>query len=283
MIWSVVGVFVLMIMNWSIETIKWKISIEKIQKVSFFKAFKAILSGVSFSVTTPNRMGEYLGRMLYMNEGNRLKAISITIVGSISQLIITLFMGFIGLMILLPKINAAGMISSPWTQTISYGVLAVLIFLLLFYFRLSWLVRWVDRLPGSKRYSYLVKALEEFDTSLLLKLLLLSFSRFLVFVLQYYLAFRLFEVNLSWFQAFWAISVSFLVMAVIPAIAIVELAQRGKILTTVIGIFSSNILGIGLVTVCIWFINLILPAIAGSILIFSIKKIFRNKSIESAG
>jgi hypothetical protein len=228
-------------------------------------------------------MGEYLGRMLYMNEGNRLKAISITIVGSISQLIITLFMGFIGLMILLPKINAAGMISSPWTQTISYGVLAVLIFLLLFYFRLSWLVKWVDRLPGSKRYSYLVKALEEFDTSLLLKLLLLSFSRFLVFVLQYYLAFRLFEVNLSWFQAFWAISVSFLVMAVIPAIAIVELAQRGKILTTVIGIFSSNILGIGLVTVCIWFINLILPAIAGSILIFSIKKIFRNKSVESTG
>jgi hypothetical protein len=90
-------------------------------------------------------------------------------------------------------------------------------------------------------------------------------------------------VNLSWFQAFWAISVSFLVMAVIPAIAIVELAQRGKILTTVIGIFSTNILGIGLVTVCIWFINLILPAIAGSILIFSIKKIFRNKSVENSG
>jgi hypothetical protein len=168
MIWSVVGVFVLMIVNWSIETIKWKLSIERIQKINFFKAFKAVLSGVSFSVTTPNRMGEYLGRMLYMNEGNRLRAISITIVGSISQLIITLFMGFIGLMILLPKINAAGMISSPWTQTISYGVLAILIFLLLFYFRLSWLVRWVDRLPGSKRYSYLVKALEEFDTSLVL-------------------------------------------------------------------------------------------------------------------
>ncbi len=271
-----------MMINWSIETIKWKISIAKIQKVNFFKAFKAILSGVSFSVTTPNRMGEYLGRMLYMNEGNRLKAISITIVGSISQLIITLFMGFLGLMILLPDINKVGIIASPWTETITYGVLAVLIFLLLFYFRLSWLVKWVDRLPGSKRYSYLVKALEEFDVSLLIKLLLLSFSRFLVFVLQYYIVFRLFEVNLSWFEAFWGVSVSFLVMAIIPAIAIVELAQRGKILTTVIGIFSTNVLGIGLATVCIWFINLILPAIAGSILIFSIKKIFRSRNAEAA-
>jgi len=282
MFWSIVGVFMLMILNWGIETVKWKISISKIQKINFFKAFKAVLSGVSFSVTTPNRMGEYLGRILYMNEGNRLKAISITVVGSISQLIITLLMGFLGLMILLPKINAAGMISSPWTQTISYGVLAVFIFLLLFYFRLSWLVRWVDRLPGSKRYSYLVKALEEFDSSLLLQLLLLSFSRFLVFVLQYYLLFRLFEVNLSWFQAFWAVSVSFLVMAVIPAIAIVELAQRSKILTTVIGIFSTNVLGIGLATVCIWFINLIIPAIAGSILIVIIKKIFKNREANNA-
>ena len=282
MFWSIVGVFMLMILNWGIETVKWKISISKIQKINFFKAFKAVLSGVSFSVTTPNRMGEYLGRILYMNEGNRLKAISITVVGSISQLIITLLMGFLGLMILLPKINAAGMISSPWTQTISYGVLAVFIFLLLFYFRLSWLVRWVDRLPGSKRYSYLVKALEEFDSSLLLQLLLLSFSRFLVFVLQYYLLFRLFEVNLSWFQAFWAVSVSFLVMAVIPAIAIVELAQRSKILTTAIGIFSTNVLGIGLATVCIWFINLIIPAIAGSILIVIIKKIFKNREANNA-
>jgi hypothetical protein len=89
-------------------------------------------------------------------------------------------------------------------------------------------------------------------------------------------------VNLSWFEVFWGVSVSFLVMAIIPAIAIVELAQRGKILTTVIGIFSTNVLGIGLATVCIWFINLILPAIAGSILIFSIKRIFKNKEVENS-
>ena len=48
-------------------------------------------SGVSFSVTTPNRSGEYLGRVLYMDEGNRLRVISLTILGSISQLIVTIF------------------------------------------------------------------------------------------------------------------------------------------------------------------------------------------------
>jgi uncharacterized membrane protein YbhN (UPF0104 family) len=110
-IWNLIVVMLLMILNWSIESVKWKLSVKKIQEVSFIRAFKAVLSGVSFSVSTPNRMGEYLGRILYMDEGNRLKTVSTTIVGSISQLIITLLMGCIGLLILLPKIKLAGMLS----------------------------------------------------------------------------------------------------------------------------------------------------------------------------
>ncbi len=97
MIWNLAAVLVLMLVNWIIETFKWKLAVQKIQEVGFFTAFKAVLSGVSFSVTTPNRVGEYLGRVLYMNEGNRLKAISLTITGSISQLIVTLLMGLSGI------------------------------------------------------------------------------------------------------------------------------------------------------------------------------------------
>src|SRR5215203_3970587 len=93
MIINLLAVFLLMIINWGIEAFKWKISVQRIQQVIYFTAFKAILSGTSFSVTTPNRVGEYLGRVLYTNEGNRLKAISLTIAGSMSQLLVTLFMG----------------------------------------------------------------------------------------------------------------------------------------------------------------------------------------------
>ena len=79
-----------MLINWSIEALKWKISIRHIQRISFLRSFRAVLSGVSFSVNTPNRIGEYLGRVLYIEEGHRLQAISLTIVCSMSQLIITL-------------------------------------------------------------------------------------------------------------------------------------------------------------------------------------------------
>lgn len=277
LVWNIVAVVLLMIVNWSIEAIKWKIAVRPIQQVSFLKAFRAVLSGVSFSVSMPNRVGEYLGRVLYMDEGNRLKTISITIVSSISQLIITLLMGCIGLLFLQPAIEEKQLVTSIWFQVILYGMIAATFVLTLFYFRLSWIIKAVDRFPGSRRFAYLVKALEDFNATLLLRLLSLSALRFLVFLLQYYLLFRLFDVDVSWWQAFWAVSVSFVVMAVLPSITLTELVQRGYVMTTVLMLYSPNKLGIGFTATGIWFINLIIPAIIGSLLILSIKKIYRKK------
>ncbi|MGZ8554218.1 MAG: lysylphosphatidylglycerol synthase transmembrane domain-containing protein [Chitinophagaceae bacterium] len=278
-IWNLVIVLVLMLVNWTIETFKWKLVVEKIQRVDFFTAFKAVLSGVSFSVTTPNRVGEYLGRVLYMNEGNRLKAIPLTIAGSISQLIVTLIMGLAGLIILRTPIEASRMISSFWLDIMLWGVGAGLLILTLFYFRLSGLVSWIDRLPGSKRWAWLIETLEDFNATLLLRLLSLSALRFIVFIIQYYLLFQLFDVHVSLWQSWWAVSVSFLIMAVIPTIALfTDLGLRGKVSLMLLGMFSSNNLGIGLTAVSIWFINLIIPALAGSLLILSIKKIVENNN-----
>ena len=281
MIWNLVAAFGLMIVNWSLEAIKWKVSVKAVQEVSFFKAFRAVLSGVSFSVSTPNRIGEYLGRVLYMEEGNRLRTISLTIVGSISQLIITLLMGCIGLFWLKGEFESGQYISPIWFRVILTGTFATFLLLTLFYFRLSWLTRLVDRLPGSQRFAYLVRSLEDFDATILLRLLSISALRFVVFIVQYYLLFQLFNVDVSWWQAFWAVSVSFLVMAVIPTFAIAELGLRGEISIKIIGLFSSNNLGILMASMTIWLVNLILPAMAGSLLILSLRRIFVSKN-ESA-
>lgn len=278
MLWIIIVVLLLMIVNWSLEAIKWKISVKPVQDINFFRALQAIFSGISFSVSTPNRVGEYLGRLLYMKEGNRLKTISITIVGSISQLIITLLAGCIGLLLMRDQIEGAKLIDGLWMRVILSGVIVVLVVTVLIYFRLSWIVRWIESFPGAKRFRYLVEAIEEFKTGLLLRLLGLSLLRFMVFGLQYYLLFLLFDVNLGWWDAFWAINVSFLVMAIIPTIAIAELAQRGKVVTAILGLYSTNLLGMTFATAGIWFINLILPAVIGSLLILRTRKIVSKES-----
>ncbi len=278
-IWLVIGAVALMLVNWGLEAVKWRISVKPVQQVSFQTAFKAILSGVSVSISTPYRVGEYLGRILYMNEGNKLKAVSLTVVGSISQIMVTMAMGLLGLLFMADALAAQHILSPLWIKMIASGVCMVLVILTLFYFKLSWLVKRIDQIPAIKKFTWLINALESFNATILFRLLSLSVIRFLVFILQYYLLFQFFGVTLGFGQAWVSISLMFLVMAVVPTIALfTDLGLKGEISLKLIGIFSTNGLGITLTTISIWLINLVIPALAGSLLILSVKKVFNNRN-----
>lgn len=280
---NILAVILLMIVNWAMEAVKWQIAVKPVQPVSFLKAFRAVLSGVSFSVSTPNRVGEYLGRVLYMDEGNRLRTIAVTMVSSMSQLIITLAMGLAGLLVLKPTIEQQQLVSGLWLLALIYGVMIVLVVLLLFYFRLHWLARWIARIPFLKKYSYLIEAVGKFDNTVLLRMLSLSFIRFSVFIIQYFLLYQFFDVQIGWWASCWTVSVSFLVMAIIPTFAIAELGLKGKVALLVTGLFSANKAGIFFATAGIWFINLVIPAILGSLLMLGLRKFVKlpDQSSES--
>jgi len=266
-------VFVLMFVNWSLEALKWKLSVNNVQPISFFRALKAIFSGVSFSITTPNRMGEYFGRMLYMDDGKRLKIISLTVLGSLSQLIVTILFGLSGLLILQVDIDKLNLPSwLQWVKNIGIvGGAIGFVFLTVFYFRIGWLVRWIDKIPAIKKYIWLINELEKADTTLLMRLLSISMLRYLVFTTQYFLLFRFFGVDISWWQGFWAIAIVFFIMAIIPSIELFEVVGKTFVTQEIFAIFTVNSLAIGFVTTTIWFINLVVPAAIGSLLILGIK------------
>lgn len=268
---NLVAVVLLMLVNWGIEARKWQLSVASIYPLSFFKAFKAVLSGVTFSVTMPNRIGEYLGRMLYMPEGNRLKSISVTLVGSLSQLYVTVISGTIGCVFLRSQLIEHGIVNSIAFRFAITGLVIVILFLTLIYFRIAFIERMVEKWIRNISYFYLIESLRTFNVQLLLRLLLLSFLRYLVFLIQYFLLFSLFDIVLPAVLVWSVVSVLFLVLAIIPSIALVEAGLRGEISLVLMGMFTANSLGIGLTAVTIWFINLVLPAIAGSILFFGIK------------
>ena len=272
-VFNFILVFVLMFVNWSLEALKWKISVQGVQPVSFFRSLKAIFSGVSFSVTTPNRTGEYLGRVLYMDDGNRLRVISLTILGSISQLMVTVFFGLLGLLILetdITKMNLSGWME--WLKDLGIiGASLAFIFLTVFYFRIGWLVKWIDKIPAIKKYIWLINELEKTDTTLLLRLLSISLLRYLVFATQYFLLFRFFGVEVNWWQGFWATAIVFFVMAITPTIELFEVVKKMYITKEIFAIFTVNTLAIGFVTTTIWCINLVIPAAIGSLLILGIK------------
>lgn len=283
--WKLIMVILLMFLNWGIEARKWQVLVRVIQKISIVKAFKAVFSGQSLAVNTPNRVGEYVGRVVYLHEGNRLKGIALTIVGSLSQTIITLLAGLVGMWLMKDIVTGAlkdiltkvglldvypGVVPIAY-EVIFYGVLAGVIVMLLIYFELSWLTKLIERLPFVKKYSYLIEKLEDFHWKELTRILSLSVTRYVVFIVQYILLLQVFEVNIPFWEAAGLVSVFFLVLAVVPTISSIELSLRGLAAIELFGLVSTNTLGIIATAAGLWLINLIIPALAGSLFILSIK------------
>ena len=273
-------VIFLMLVNWGIEAKKWQLLVSHIQQFSFSKAFKSVLAGCSITMLTPNRVGEYGGRIIYIETDNRMKAISLTIVGSISQLLITLMMGCMGLMYLKyyfgDSNNILGILPHFWQSFILSISVGVTLVLLLFYLRLSWLVKLVEKAPALQNITKHISVLQEFNNMQLVQILSLSYLRYLVFVLQYVLLLQVMQVEIDGFLSFGLITIFYLVMAVVPTFGFIELPVRISASWAILKLYTLNEVGVGSVALGIWIINLAIPALIGSFLILS-NKIVREK------
>jgi hypothetical protein len=157
-----------------------------------------------------------------------------------------------------------------WIRIFLYGSSFGTIVFVFFFFKLSWLIRLLEKLPYADRFSKYINVLETFDAKILLRLLSISFFRYIVFVLQYIFMMQLLEVEQNAWSVFWIITVMFWIMAIIPSFAIADLGIRGTVAKTLFS-YSSNTIGILTATFGIWFINLFIPAFIGSLLILGIK------------
>ncbi len=273
--WKFWFVIVLMFVNWGIESKKWQLLINHVQHFTFSKSFKSVLAGCSVTMLTPNRIGEYGGRILYVEEEHRIKAISLSLVGSISQLLITMMMGCLGLLYLrfISHNNSSALSVLPefWGDVLIYLSIGVTILLLLFYLRLGWLVRAMEKLPSLQKAVNHIRVLDEFDNHDLVQILILSFIRYLVFVLQYVLMLQVMQIDIPIGLCFWLMTVFYLVMAVAPSIGFIELPVRVSASWVIFKLYTTNQLGVGTASLGIWLINLVVPAVIGSLLILSIK------------
>ena len=271
--WKFWLVIVFVFVNWGLEAIKWQLLMKTLQPMSLFTAFKSVLCGVTLSLNTPNRIGEFGGRILFVNGGNRIKAFTLSVAGGMAQLIITMLMGCFGLTYLLFTMDETGTamgISVFWLRIfLSCSILGTIVFVF-FFFRLSWLIRLLEKLPYANRFLKYINVLEAFDAKTLLRLLSISFFRYIVFVLQYIFMLQLLQVEQNVWTGFWIITVMFWILAIIPSIAIAELGIRGTVAKTLFS-YSTNTIGILTATFGIWFVNLFIPALIGSLLILGIK------------
>ena len=270
-----------MFVNYGLEAFKWQLLLKPLERISFFRAVKSVLAGCSITMLTPNRIGEYGGRILFVKESNRLRAISLTILGSISQLLVTIVMGTLGLLVLrFYDITSHGLDFIPpvLANTLLVSCIFLSTFFLLFYLRIGWLIHFMEMQPILSRPLKYVKLLDQFSGKQLLRILFLSLIRYMAFILQYMLLLSVMEVEIGYLLSFWLLTVFYLIMVMAPSIGFTELPLRATASVEIFKLYSPNILGIQAAALGIWLINLVLPAIIGSILILGIKITQENEA-----
>lgn len=277
--WQLILTVVLMGFNIVVEAFKWKMLVGSVQKITLWKAVKATLSGHAMVLNSVNRLGESAARSVFLDEGHRLKGMAISMVGSISLILVNLFMGLLGLLYMRIFITDATHQLKGLSEFWLTGLMTVLSFgtilLGIMYYKLSWFIRLLEKIPVVARYRFVVEKMEQLPWQFLTKILLLSALRYVVFIVQYLLVLQLFEVGSDLPGMAALVAVMLLILSIIPTITLAELGIRGEVSLQLFGLVSSNLLGIIASTGSIWIINLIVPAIAGSIFLLGIR-LFRN-------
>lgn len=79
--------------NWWLETVKWRLLVANLEKLSFGNAAKGLLAGAAANNVIPFRVGEFLGRVMYLKVENRQAALLNNYFGATCQTLITLIAG----------------------------------------------------------------------------------------------------------------------------------------------------------------------------------------------
>jgi hypothetical protein len=264
--WSLAVIILLMMLNWSIEALKWRALLRDIEPISFSLALQSVLTGLSISILTPNRIGEYMGRILYLRNKHKMKALPVQIVGSFALLIVSGFFGLGGLIFYILQIRW-----NLWILMLSVASVGIVLGITFIYFHLKGFVNWFTRFRLLKKGIKYARSITRLQRSQLIRILLLSGFRYMVYSIQFALLLKLCLVDISWGYLFPVIFLFFWTLAIIPTIAIAELGIRGGMALYFFLPLSNNSFGILAATCLLWFINLILPSIVGTLFVFRVK------------
>lgn len=275
--------FVLMIfalilvpINIFLEGIKWKLQLKPIEFLSNWKSFISIFTGISAGMFFPNRMGNFLGRVFMLEKGDRIKASLTTLVGGMAQMIATVSIGLFSSLFFVKK------------HSILIGVFFLLLItlLILMYFNIYLLKYFQFIIP--KKFKEKTKDYFEifslYNKKELLKILILSFVRYFLYTFQFVLLIWAFKIPLNYFNAMIPISLTYLLMMIVPFITITEIAVRGSVSIIVFenwlimnNINSSLGMMIFSASSLLWIFNIAIPAVIGLFLTYRLN-FFRNKN-----
>ncbi len=251
----------LMLMNWLLEAVKWKYLTKLLEKMSLWKAIEGVFCGLTMAIITPNRIGEYGGRILYLPPRKRIHGIFAMAVGSFAQNTVTNVVGTLSLLYFIYTYQ-------HFDYRLSLGItVAGTVFItvfLLFYFRIRWLVFLLDKIKFLTKYHRFFGIMAKYSFRQLAYVMLISVARFIVFSSQYYILIHILLPDLKLIPVMLMVFNLFFIQSAIPSLDLLDVGVRNFIATYLFGFITTQSVAIMACVSCIWLINLIIPAVLGS-------------------
>ncbi|WP_027138386.1 lysylphosphatidylglycerol synthase domain-containing protein [Gaetbulibacter saemankumensis] len=255
------SLLILTSLNWFFDILKWQHLVSSIKHLTLTEVSKQCLASLTVSIFTPNKIGEYGAKALFFSREYRKQILILNLISNLTQMSITLILGVIGLSFFSLKYS----IQLNFHNHIVGFILLIMIALLI--------IITFKRTNYSKfKLIKLDNLFKHYNTKQrLLRILVLSLIRYLIFSFQFYYLLHLFNVDIYYFDAMVIISSMYLLSSIIPSIAIFDVAIKGSIAAFLFSYLSISPTIILSITTIMWIFNFVLPTLIGSHFVLNYK------------
>lgn len=262
--------FLLIPLNWGIESRKWQLITKTIESINFKTAMRSVYSGVCLGNFAPGRATEFLGKILFFSDENKGKISVLHFVNGMIQLGITLIVGVLALLLKLDTFSKEYFWLFYLLLTTALVLLGVFMFSVL---RVNLFLNLVSKLMSRKSQTEPINMV--FPKQLWLNLLLLSLLRYLTFSLQFFLLLKVFSPSIQPTALLPGIALYFMMTSLLPMISVLEAAIRAAIALLVLGDTGLSSTLLALATVMLWLFNIVLPSLIGYLVLLRLKFDFK--------
>ena len=255
-------VAILIPVNWGFEARKWQLLGSKLEPMTFASAYRAVMVGLTLGFITPNRLGDYAGRVLELKSRQRLEAIGAIFIGRYCQLVATVLVGSLGLLYFILRFY--------WAQypgvalSVVFLLLAISIAMLVLLYHAKAMVAVVGAIKPLRHFVQYVSVMGEYTSAEISRLLMLSLGRYFVFLVQFVLLLILFGVSLHPVEYLSGVSGTFFLKSVVPSVSLLsDLGVRELSAMYLFGLLGEGRLQVLSASLSLWLLNIAVPSAVG--------------------
>jgi len=262
------AIVLLMLLNWVLESLKWRYLTQKLARLSVWQAIESVFCGLTWAIFTPNRFGEYGGRVMYLPNRKRVHGVFAMAVGSFGQNVVTNVLGSIGIVWFI----FSWMHWSTWllagSVAFSAGFIATMLTL---FFNIKWLVSLLNRVKFLKKYHRFFDIMGRYTFDELLRIMGFCLARFFVFSFQYFLIIHLLIPQMGLLPMLLTLFVFFFIQSAMPSQDIIDFGVRSVTADMLFGRLTNQHIAIVVSVSLIYIVNIVIPAILGSVFVLNVK------------